>query len=107
MAGNLYDRLKHAIRLFLLRRVPTCQKTVELISQSMEEPLSLRERVAVKVHLWICSWCQWYMEHLQLIRDTVRAGAAEGVDMSQSSSAGLSFEARERIKRNLLERNSK
>ncbi|MGH9874615.1 MAG: zf-HC2 domain-containing protein [Pyrinomonadaceae bacterium] len=99
MALKLYDKLKHAVRFWLLRRLPTCQNTVETISQSMERPLTLRERITVKLHLWICAWCQWYLEQLQLIRDAARAKASESHDLNTAS--GLSAEARERIKRNL------
>ena len=99
MALRLYDKLKHAIRYWLLRRLPPCQDTVAILSQSMERPLTLRERINVKLHLWICAWCQWYLEHLLLIRDVARAKASESPDLSGGPS--LSAEARERIKRNL------
>ncbi len=99
----LYDKLKHGIRFWLLRRLPTCQQTVVTISQSMERPLTIRERVLVKLHLWICAWCQWYLEHLQLIRDTARAKAAESPDLI--TGPNLSDEARERIKRKLASSN--
>ena len=69
----------------------------------MERPLTLRERVNLKLHLWICAWCQWYMEHLQLIRETARAKADETPDFV--STAGLSNEARERIRRSITNRN--
>ena len=95
MALKLYDKLKHAVRYWLLRNLPACQQTVETISQSMERRLSLRESIKLKLHLWICVWCQWYVEHLHLIRDTARAQATE------ASSATLSNEARERIRRRL------
>jgi hypothetical protein len=101
MTLKVYDKLKHAIRYWLLRRLPTCQQTVALISQSMERPLALRERVLVKLHLWICAWCLWYLEHLQLIRDSVRAKANEDPDLELSAGTTLSAEARERIKRQL------
>jgi hypothetical protein len=96
MGLKLYDKLKHSIRYWLLRRLPTCQQTVEKISQSMERSLSLQERINLKLHLWICAWCHWYLEHLHLIRETARAKADEPI-----SGAGLSDEARERIRRRL------
>lgn len=99
----LYEKLKHGIRFWLLRRLPTCQQTVVTISQSMERPLTVRERVEVKLHLWICAWCQWYLEHLQLIRDTARAKAEESPDLI--TGPNLSNEARERIKRKLASSN--
>lgn len=101
MADNAYDKLKHSIRNWLLRKLPTCQQTVEKISQSMDRKLTLRERINLKLHIWICAWCQWYMEHLQFIRDTARAKGAESPDLSSTSAPTLSSEARERIKRKL------
>ena len=99
MTLKLYDKLKHAIRFWLLRRLPNCQSMVKTISQSMERTLNLRERITLKVHIWICAWCQWYLEHLQLIRDAARANASESPDLN--TEPGLSAEARERIKRSL------
>jgi hypothetical protein len=103
MAVKLYDKLKHAVRYWLLRKLPACQQTVETISQSMERRLSLNERIKLKLHLWICVWCQWYMEHLLLIRDASRAQAAKAPDVM--TNATLSNEARERIRRRLTNQN--
>lgn len=100
MAIKAYDKLKHAIRYWLLRKLPTCQQTVEKISQSMERKLTLRERIDLKLHLWICAWCQWYLEHLQIIREAARAKGAESPDL-ESMSPPISAEARERIRRKL------
>jgi len=69
----------------------------------MERRLTLRERVKVKLHFWICVWCQWYMEHLQVIRNASRAQAAKAPDAM--TSASLSNEARERIRRRLTNQN--
>jgi hypothetical protein len=101
MGVPAYDKLKHSIRYWLLRKLPTCQQTVEKISQSMERKLTLGERINLKLHLWICAWCQWYLEHLQIIRETARAKAAESPDLNSITGPALSAEARERIKRNL------
>jgi hypothetical protein len=101
MALKAYDKLKHAIRYWLLRKLPSCQLTVEKISQSMERKLTLRERIDLKLHLWICAWCQWYLEHLQIIHEAAGAkGSAESPDL-ESISPTLSAEARERIRRKL------
>jgi hypothetical protein len=103
MALRLYEKLKHTVRFWLLRTLPTCQQTVETISQSMERRLTLSESIKLKIHFWICVWCQWYMEHLQLIRDTSRAQAGKAPD--RITGATLSNEARERIRRRLNNEN--
>lgn len=101
MALKAYDKMKHSIRYFLLRRLPPCQQTVETISQSMERKLTMRESITLKLHLWICAWCQWYMEQLLIIREAARS-KAESPDLSGPT---LSAEARERIKRKLTNQN--
>lgn len=98
---GLYEKGKLKLRRWLLRRLPACKQTVEMISESMEHPLSLRKRISVKVHLMICSWCQWYLEHLHTLRDTLRTQAAEPPEKHFGSTPGLSSEARERLKKRL------
>ena len=96
-----YDKTKHAVRYWLLRRLPACKQTVELISQSMERSLTLRERVLLKLHLWVCMWCQWYLEHLHIMRDALRGQETENDDLDVSTTTRLSDEARERIRSSL------
>jgi len=101
MALSVYQKFKHAIRWWLLRRLPTCKQTVKVISESMERRLSLGEQITVKLHLWICLWCVWYLEQLQLMRDTIRSKASEEPNLESSSLPPLSAEARERMKLSL------
>lgn len=96
-----YDKSKHSVRFWLLRKLPPCKQTVVVISQSMERPLTIRERILLKLHLWVCAWCQWYMEHLYLMRDTLKHPQFEESVLEPPGSPGLSVEARERIKRKL------
>jgi hypothetical protein len=100
MALKLYHKATHAVRWFLLRRLPTCKETVALMSQSLERPLTLRERVLLKLHLWVCIWCVWYLEQLRLMRAALQTRAAQ-VLINDSSAPTLSAEARARIKRAL------
>ena len=105
MALKAYDKIKHAVRWWLLRRLPACKQIVKVISESMERKLSLRERITVKLHLWICLWCVWYLEHLNLMRDTIRTKASQQANLESSSLPPLSAEARERMKLRLSQPN--
>lgn len=98
---GIYAKLKHAIRYWLLRNLPPCKDAVVVISESMERPLSLRERITLKLHLAACSWCQWYMEHLLMLRQTLRTQSVEPPEVNFPATEGLSAEARERIKERL------
>lgn len=100
METSLYGKAAHAVRYFLLRRLPACKEMVALMSQSMERPLTLRERVLLRLHLWVCAWCVWYLEQLRLLRASLRARDAAPA-AATTHAATLSAEARGRIKRSL------
>jgi hypothetical protein len=69
----------------------------------MERPLSVRENTTLKLHLWVCVWCEWYLEHLQTIRKTLRlSNKDEAID--SSNLPGLPDEARTRIKRAIADK---
>lgn len=108
MATGLYDKAVHAVRYFLLRRLPTCKQMAPVMSESLERPLALRERVTLKLHLWVCVWCVWYLENLRTMRSALRARAAHEEKEATAAAADdvdsavkLSEEARERIRRAL------
>ena len=99
MALLWYKKIKRTGRRWLLRRLPPCEQIVAMISQSLERPLSLRERVLRRLHLWVCIWCVWYQDHLQIMRKTLRTTpTTPEIDLPGPD---LSKEARERIRRNL------
>ena len=99
---GLYDKMIHAVRYFLLRRLPTCKQMAPVMSESLERPLRLRERAMLKLHLWVCVWCVWYLENLRTMREALRArGAREAEADEVDSAVKLSEEARERIRRAL------
>ena len=103
MGTGLYDKAIHAVRYFLLRRLPTCKQMASVMSESLERPLTLRERVTLKLHLWVCVWCVWYLENLRTMRSALRACAAREEEAADDvdSAVKLSEEARERIRRAL------
>jgi hypothetical protein len=53
MTLHPYKKATRALRWFLLHRLPTCKQMVAVMSQSMERTLTLRERVLLKLHLWV------------------------------------------------------
>jgi hypothetical protein len=99
---GLYDRAIHAVRYFLLRRLPTCKQMAPVMSESLERSLRLRERATLKLHLWVCVWCVWYLENLRTMREALRTRGAQEEEADEVDSAvKLSEEARERIRRAL------
>lgn len=101
MAKGLYDKVIHSARYFLLRRLPTCKQMAPVMSESLERRLTLRERLMLRLHLWVCVWCVWYLEQLRTMREALRARSAQEEADNIDPAAKLSEEARERIRRAL------
>ncbi len=45
-----------------------CKQTSQLISQSLDRNLTLRERFALQLHLFVCKYCKQFSQHLQTLR---------------------------------------
>jgi len=46
----------------------SCRQASQLISQSLDRPLTLRERFALKLHLTICKYCKRFSQQMQTLR---------------------------------------
>lgn len=60
-----------------------CQQATRLISEAKDRPLGTQEKLALKVHLLMCSGCRNYNRHLNLISSYTKAfvsGADEKAD---------------------------
>jgi Putative zinc-finger len=49
-----------------------CKQTSQLISQSLDRSLTLRERLALKLHLFICNQCKQFSQHMQTLRVAIK-----------------------------------
>lgn len=49
----------------------TCRETSRLLSEGADRYLSLRERLAVRLHLWMCAPCRRFEVQLRWLREAV------------------------------------
>ena len=75
----------------------SCKRAAELISKQLDEPLSVKEEVLLKVHLFICEFCEQFRTHLQNVRGHMKRDCEEPVD--QETCEKLCNEAKARIKK--------
>ena len=75
----------------------SCREAVRLISEGMDRSLPIWNRVGLRLHVLICTWCERYRRQLIFIRRAIRQQPDRL--MEQEPSAGLSPDARERFKR--------
>lgn len=46
----------------------SCKDASQIISQSLDRQLTMRERFALKLHLLICKYCKQFSQQVQAIR---------------------------------------
>jgi hypothetical protein len=78
-----------------MRRL-TCKETSLLVSQSLDRKLPWGERVAVRLHLFVCEACKRFKAQTEFLRRAVRRGAEQ---LEEASALKLSSPARQRIAR--------
>ena len=49
-----------------------CKQTSQLISQSLDRPLMMRERFALKLHLLICKYCKRFSQQVQTLHVAIK-----------------------------------
>ncbi|MDD2700796.1 MAG: zf-HC2 domain-containing protein [Sideroxydans sp.] len=49
-----------------------CKHNTELLSQSYDRPITLRERIAMRMHLLMCRGCRNFEKQLAFIRKATR-----------------------------------
>lgn len=80
----------------------SCQKVSELVSQSLDRPLGLRERIGLKLHLAMCRMCNRYRRQITFLSDSARA-MLHHPRGAQDLDTELTAEARERCRRAIEE----
>ena len=55
-----------------MKIIPTCKEASELLSLAQDRPLTVREKLALYVHLPICNACRNFRRQLAFIRRAAR-----------------------------------
>ncbi len=95
---KIFDSLKTRWIVWVWKHTPNCAEMSRLGSRALEQPLSLRSRLKMRLHYLICAWCKRYFKQLTFLHQAAphfeeHAGIVP--------SRGLSAEARQRIMQRL------
>jgi len=72
----------------------TCKQASQIISQSLDGPLTWSDRLRLKFHLFICNACKRFNQQLKILSDAVRRTTQLA---ENDSSIKLSLEAKAKI----------
>lgn len=77
-----------------------CRNVSKFITHSVDEPLSLRQRLLLRWHLMICGYCRKFRRQIIWIHKVLRK-KTDTEHGEESENLCLSDEAKERIKKAL------
>lgn len=95
---NIIALIKERWVVWVWQHTPHCTEILRLVSQSLEQPLSFRTRLKIRLHSLICVWCERYGKQLKFLH---HAGSHLDHQDETWPGRGLSAEARERIVQHL------
>lgn len=72
----------------------TCKETAQLASEALDRTLTLRERLALRLHLLRCDMCSRYARQLKFLQ----RACADADEEQLTDAAELSVAARDRIR---------
>ena len=84
----------------------SCSRATELMSASLDGQLSLHQRIALKIHLFMCKLCSRCWHQMMFLRNAMHECSERSVNMHSMPGHFLSDDACERIKNALREQES-
>lgn len=93
---TIYQRVSKLFQRTILRTFPSCKEIVHIISASLDRPLTFREMVLMKMHLFACKPCVRYLDQSEFVSRAIRV--MEEKEKTDLFAGVLSDSARSRIK---------
>jgi len=91
---KLFAALKTKFVVWVWNHTPTCAEMSRLTSRALEQPLTIRTRLKMRLHFVVCAWCRRYFEQINFLHN---ATPRLNLQSSELPGLGLSDEARRRI----------
>ena len=76
-----------------MNRKHSCKKVAQLLSQRLDEPLSLRDRIQLRLHLALCGNCRNVQAHLRELRQLSKNLFAEDLEFGETSAGDRTEDA--------------
>lgn len=96
MEKGIGQKLKWQLILFLARRFPPCNVLLPMFSEERERPLTVREKITKKLHLFTCEACRRYVSQIERMSEMVKP--QDETEISAIPPVKLSDDARTRIR---------
>jgi len=92
---KLFGSLKTKFVVWVWNHTPTCAEMSRLTSRALEQPLTLKMRMKMRLHFVICAWCRRYFEQINFLH---QSAPRLGLELGELPGHSMSTEAKQRIK---------
>ena len=91
---KLFASFKTKFVVWVWNHTPSCAEMSRLTSRTLEQPLTLKMRMRMRLHFVICTWCRRYFEQINFLHTTA---PKLGLEPGELPARGMSAEAKQRI----------
>ena len=91
---KLFASLKTKFVVWVWNHTPSCAEMSRLTSRALEQPLTLKMRMKMRLHFVICAWCRRYFEQINFLH---QSAPKLGLQLGDLHGRGMSLEAKQRI----------
>lgn len=95
------NRLNKVMMYLIVRSTPSCEVIAQKISLSIDQKISLLERIQIRIHILTCKFCERYRDQLLGLQKMIAKYSGDIINDPEITQACLSNEANQRIKQTL------
>ena len=92
---KLFASLKTKFVVWVWNHTPTCVEMSQLTSRALEQPLTFKMRMKMRLHFVICAWCRRYFEQINFLHGSTTQA---GLNLGELPGHGMPAEMKQRIK---------
>ena len=81
-----------------LKPITSCRHASRLISEQLDHPLALSEKVMLQIHLAMCTNCVFFGRQIRALKNIIGTHAEPEDELPSPYTTSLSSEVQERIK---------
>lgn len=107
MMKKILQKVSEVMMRGMEKLTPTCEVISQKISRSIDEKISLKEKLQIKIHLLGCTLCERYRDQLLAIHKMMAKYSKDLEEELPDQTAGLSGEAAKRMKLVLKQQSEK
>lgn len=103
--NKLLELLMNNLARIMNKFTPSCDAITLKISRTLDNSISLKDRLAIRFHVIFCKFCRRYEKQISGLHNYLLRNASKYDDITEDDSIQLSEDIRLKIKKRIKEEN--